>query len=172
MGKSRIVESGARGVLHPNRPTKMNQSLRLESERLARSWLRHDAAWLQDYLVASVEDPRLNLQSILTRHFLATAITGDRFAALMEQEYRFAAAMNWLRALAGRVGASGEFAIVLHALRHGADNAEGIEIPCYILQTFATLPATASDLTVPNYFELFLSSGQPEAASFTSSDSG
>jgi len=71
--------------------------------------MRHDAAWLEDYLVASVEDPRLNLQSILTRHFLVTALTGDRFVALMEQEYRFAAAMNWLKTFAERAGRSRGF---------------------------------------------------------------
>jgi SAM-dependent methyltransferase len=142
----------------------MNEALTQESEKLARSWMRHDAAWLQDYLVASVEDPRLNLQSILTRHFLATALTGDRFVALMEQEYRFAAAMNWLRELGKRAGTPEDFASVLHALRQGADNAEGIEIPHYLLRAFAALPAVAGDSAVPNYLEGFLSGGPLETS--------
>ena len=109
------------------------------------------------YLVAGVEDPRVNLQSILSRHFIARALTGERFNALLEQEYRFAAAMNWLTELARRLGDAGELELVLYALGRGADNAEGIEIPGFVVQTFATLPAIASGLTIPNYIESFLS---------------
>ncbi len=62
-------------------------TLQEESDKLARSWMQHDAAWLRDYLVAGVEDPRVNLQSVLSRHFLMHALTGERFSALMEQEF-------------------------------------------------------------------------------------
>jgi SAM-dependent methyltransferase len=119
--------------------------------------MRHDAGMLQDYLVAGVEDPRLNLQSVLSRHFLTRALTAERFAALMEQEYRFAAAMNWLAPLPRRLSDTAELELVLYALRRGADNAEGIEIPGFIVQTFAALPAAAGGLAIPNYIESFLS---------------
>ena len=119
--------------------------------------MRHDAGVLRGYLVAGVEDPRLNLQSILSRHFIARALTGERFSALMEQEYRFATAMEWLTELARRLGDAGEFELVLYALRHGADNAEGIEIPGFVVHTFAALPATIGGLIIPNYIESFLS---------------
>src|ERR1035438_7053215 len=122
--------------------------------------MQHDAGVLQGYLVAGVEDPRLNLQSILSRHFLARALTAERHSALMDQEYRFAAAMNWLTGLAGRLGDAGELELVLYALRHGADNAEGIEIPGFIVQSFAALPAAAGELAIPNYVESFLSGTQ------------
>jgi SAM-dependent methyltransferase len=138
----------------------MEPALQEETERLARSWLRHEAGMLRDYLVAGVEDPRLNVQSVLSRHFLARALTGERFSALMEQEYRFAAAMNWLAGLGERLPDAGELALVLHALRRGSDNAEGIEIPHFLLETFAALPAGAGALTVPNYIEAFLSGGE------------
>jgi len=72
----------------------MEESLKAESERLARSWMQHEAAGLRDYLVREVEDPRINLQSIFSRHFLLRALFGERFLWLMEQEYRFAASMN------------------------------------------------------------------------------
>ena len=132
-------------------------SLQAESDKLARSWMQHDAGMLRDYLVAGVEDPRLNLQSVLSRHFLARALTADSLSALIEAEYRFAAAMNWLTALAGRRGGAGELQVVLYGLRRGADNAEGIEIPGFIVQTFAALPATAGGWAIPNYIESFLS---------------
>jgi SAM-dependent methyltransferase len=132
-------------------------SLQEESDKLARSWMQHDAGMLRDYLVAGVEDPRLNVQSVLSRHFLARALTVGRFSALMEHEYRFAAAMGWLTELARRLGDAGELELVLYALRRGADNAEGIEIPGFIVRTFTALPATAGGLTIPNYIESFLS---------------
>lgn len=134
----------------------MELGLKEESDRLARSWLRHDARVLGDYLVAGVEDPRINLQSVLTRHFLARALAPGRFNTLMDQEYRFAVAMNWLMGLSGRLHHSEELELVLHALRQGADNAEGIEIPHFIGRTFQALPAEAHGLMVPNYVESFL----------------
>ena len=62
-------------------------SLQEESDKLTRSWMQHDAGMLRDYLVGGVEDPRLNVQSVLSRHFLTHTLTGERFGALMEQEY-------------------------------------------------------------------------------------
>ncbi len=135
----------------------MNPELQRESELLTRSWEQHEASWLRDYLVAGVEDPRLNLQSILTRHFLIRAIVGERFAAFMHEEYYFSAAMNWLGALGADVE---ERTAILHALRHGADNAEGILIPPFMLRLFARLPCSAHGITVLNYIEKFLE-GQP-----------
>ncbi len=144
----------------------MDPALELESKRLAQSWLQHDAARLRDYLVAGVEDPRINLQSILSRHFLLRVLAPGDCAPLMEEEYRFAAALNWLVQLAGRAADNQELLEVLHALRRGGDNAEGIEIPAFVGRTFARLPVHASGVTVPNYIEAFLSGariGSPQA---------
>ncbi len=138
----------------------MDEALRQESEKLARSWMRHDAGWLRDYLVAGVEDPRLNLQSIFSRHFVVRALAGDRFQALIEQEYRFSAVMNWLSQFAQQLRDPEEPQLILHALSRGADNAEGIEIPQFIVQSFSQLPATADGLTVPNYIAILLSGAQ------------
>jgi len=138
----------------------MNDLLKHETEKLARSWMKHDSAWLRDYLVATVEDPRINLQSILSRHFLVRELAGEEFGALMQHEFRFGAAMNWLMTLASRAGDPEEFRSVLHALQRGADNAEGIEIPQFVLQTFRALPATVSGLTIDNYIETFLLGSQ------------
>jgi hypothetical protein len=135
----------------------MDPSLAAESEKLARSWLRHDAGMLRQYLVSGVEDPRLNLQSVLSRHFLVRELTGNRFEPLLEQECRFAAAMNCLVTLAAQLRDPEEPDLVLHALRRGGDNAEGIEIPQFVAQTFGALPAVAGEFTVPNYIQQFLS---------------
>ena len=56
----------------------------------------------------------------------------------------------------GTWASADELALVLYGLKRGAANVEGIEIPDFILQTFAALPAIAGPLTVPNYVESFL----------------
>src|SRR5260370_25754578 len=126
----------------------MRDTLKLESEKLARSWMQHEPAKLRDYLVAGVEDPRINLQSILSRHFLVRSLFGEKFSALMDHECRFAAVMNWFTALDANSDPE-ELAVVFHALQLGADNAEGIQIPRFILKNFTSLPCSLGLLEVP-----------------------
>lgn len=135
----------------------LDDKLSLETEKLARSWLRHDAGWLDDYLVAGVEDPRSNLQSIFSRHFLVYALAGNQYEPLMDQEYRFAAALNWFLDLSRSVTDQEELGAVLHALKQGADNAEGLNIPRWVVRLFKSLPAEACGVQVPNYIEAWLS---------------
>jgi len=121
------------------------------------SWMQHEPEWLRDYLVQGVEDPRINLQSIFSRHFLVRALTDDRFSGLMEQECRFSACMNWLNRMVRReISEDRELEVVLHALRQGADNAEGLVVPAFIGRTFASLPAQDREFSIPNYIESFL----------------
>lgn len=134
----------------------MEEFLRQETERLVHSWRHHEASHLGSYLVAGVEDPRINVQSILTRHFLLEALFGGRFEELMEHELRFAAAMNWLRNRASELDAPEGRAALLHALRCASDNAEGLEVPAFLLRLFAELPANTGGVNVPNYIEDFL----------------
>src|SRR5712675_3657534 len=61
------LENG--GGLFQNRRT-MEKRLKRETAKLKKSWMQYDQAMLRDYLVEQVEDPRLNVQSILSRHFL------------------------------------------------------------------------------------------------------
>ena len=128
----------------------MDDSLRLETEKLARSWRQYDAPFLRDYLVADVEDPRLNVQSILSRHFLIATLFGEKFQELGLQELRFAGAMSWLARMARSSGGAEESRVVLHALEHGADNAEGLQIPHFISETFRSLPICLGELTILN----------------------
>lgn len=134
----------------------MEDFLKRETARLTRSWMRHDATQLGGYLVADVEDPRVNVQSILTRHFLLTARFASKFNDLMDQELHFAAAMNWLRGRAGELNTSEARAALLHALRRGADSAEGLEVPAFLRQLFGRLPGRAGHVPVPNYLESYL----------------
>jgi hypothetical protein len=134
----------------------MDPRLAEETGRLTRSWMQHDERWLHDYLVAGVQDPRLNVQSILGRHFLIEALFGDRFAALMEEELRFATVMDWLLKLVREAGDLEQLEAVHHALTRGADDAEGLAIPPFILKAYAALPQPTPGGTVPNYIEGFL----------------
>lgn len=126
----------------------MNEALKQETDKLVRSWMQYDEAFLRDYLVASVEDPRLNVQSILTRHFLVAELCDNRFADLMRHELRFAVTLNWL---VKHLTTVEERHAILHALKRGADNAEGDPIPDVISQTFAALPANVGEIHIPNY---------------------
>jgi SAM-dependent methyltransferase len=148
----------------------LNPDLSIETEKLTRSWARHEPEWLRDYLVAGVEDPRLNLQSIWSRHFLIRSLTGERFAALMDQEHRFAAVMDWLMRVARLEQDLESRAATLHALRQGSDNAEGLVIPRFVLRTFASLPAEAAGCPVPNYIQAFLGHDQEDDAQRTASE--
>ncbi len=105
---------------------------------------------------SSVEDPRINIQSILSRHFLLTAVYGDNFARLMQEELRFGAAMNCLCHMVEQLGDQSDLEAVLYALRHDADNADGIVIPGFVLQTFRSLESTGGAPATPNYVETFL----------------
>ena len=133
----------------------MQAALKEESEKLARSWMQHDAARLRDYLVADVEDPRLNVQSMFTRHFLVRELSGTQFNSLMEQECRFTAALNWLLHFLRRTGDRGELEFLLYGLQRNCDNVEGIEIPRFLLHQFSEL-STGGELSISNYIEAFL----------------
>lgn len=142
----------------------MEERFRIETENLRRSWMLHSRETLRDYLVQDVEDPRINIQSILTRHFLIKRLFGERFAELMEQELRFGLVVNWLlRLLDASVSARGLHAL-LDALLDGKDKAEGVKIPGYVSETFAGLavpnyicdllswaPVESTDVPIPDY---------------------
>ena len=113
-------------------------------EGLTRVWMRYDHKTLRDYLVYDVEDPRINIQSILTRHFLVKALFGEQFADLMEHELRFALVVNWLLGLFKKSVGTEQFHNILDALLAKKNKAEGLDIPQYVSETFAAL-------ALPNY---------------------
>jgi hypothetical protein len=143
----------------------VNERLQAETERLRQSWERHESTMLRDYLVADVEDPRLNVQSILSRHFVVEALVGDRFAALREQELRFAVALNWLQRWSKRGADAEDLAALRHALGRGADNVEGVQIPRFLSEACTALPVPADGLEIPNYLDALLSGAAAEAGS-------
>lgn len=131
----------------------LNDALRQETENLKKTWMQYDASMLRDYLVADVEDPRLNIQSILSRHFLLEQLgAGEKFATLREHEFRFAIFGNWILDLIKKHFDDESRAELLFALRQGADNFEDTAIPASVSQTFKKL----KDSPIPNYIETTL----------------
>ncbi len=122
----------------------MEEHFQKETERLVRSWSKHNSLVLRDHLVKDVEDPRINVQSILTRHWLINQLFGDKYDDLMEHEIRFALVMNWLLALLKKNVRTSQLQTILYCLIEKQNSAEGITIPSYVFETF-------SKLAVPNY---------------------
>jgi SAM-dependent methyltransferase len=67
---------------------------RAEHWLLQRTWGTGSAEMLDAYLVSGYQNPRINLQSVLERHFLVARVFGGGEASLMEQEVRFAIELN------------------------------------------------------------------------------
>lgn len=77
----------------------------VERVLLRRWWNSARADMLDTYLVSGYQNPRINVQSILLRHFLVRRLFGDEFATLMSEELRFAVELNEiLRARAAEAG--------------------------------------------------------------------
>ena len=55
-----------------------------------RAWAYRPPEILDTYLVSGYQNPRINVQSILVRHFLTRRLFGDEFDQLMDEEIRFA----------------------------------------------------------------------------------
>jgi SAM-dependent methyltransferase len=136
--------------------TSRNERLDKEAQRLAQSWMQCDAAMLRDYLVAGVEDPRRNVQSILMRHFLIVGFFGKRFAELLEQELRFSVVVNWTWQALKQIASEQDLHSVRHALEIGSDNADGLPIPRFLAKAVASLPGTFNGVAIPNYLEHIL----------------
>ena len=122
----------------------MEERFIIETENLKGVWQKHKGTVLRDYLIKDVEDPRINVQSILTRHWLIKQLFGDKFDELMEHEIRFAIVMNWFLRLLKKNIKTSQLQAILYCLIEKQKDAEGIEIPSYISETF-------SMLAMPNY---------------------
>jgi len=98
--------------------------------------MRREGRVLRDYLVQDVEDPRINVQSILTRHFLIGAAFGNRFDGVMDSELRFAVAANWLLGLLKSGVGRAQFDSLRVALLSGRTPAAGPAVPRCVSEAF------------------------------------
>jgi len=61
---------------------------------LQRMWARKPSEMLDRYLVSGYQNPAINVQSILLRHFLIRRLFGDAYDDVMEEEIRVAIELN------------------------------------------------------------------------------
>jgi SAM-dependent methyltransferase len=61
---------------------------------IERAWAHLPSEGLDAYLVSGHQNPRINVQSILVRHFLTRRLFGNDFDDLMDAEIRFAIGLN------------------------------------------------------------------------------
>ncbi|NGO39791.1 class I SAM-dependent methyltransferase [Limisphaera ngatamarikiensis] len=139
----------------------MDPSLQAETERLRHAWDRHDPAWLGQYLVRDVEDPRRNLQSILTRHFLLSTLQQPEWEPIFQAELDFAAALNWILNPAHGIATPDDRHLLRFGLQTGAANVEGIEIPPFLRRIYSQLPLRIGPVTVPHYLDAWLQRPEP-----------
>ncbi len=136
----------------PQKPA-LSEALREETYQLKAAWQRHDASFLQKYLIEDVEDPRINLQSILTRHFLMDRLFDDRYAEIMAHEIYFALTVHWLMGLLkskrSRAAVHMQTAAVLDALLADGRDSDTAAIPPFMAEAFGTL-------SLPNYISELL----------------
>jgi SAM-dependent methyltransferase len=67
---------------------------RAEHVLLRRTWGAGSADMLDAYLVSGYQNPRINVQSVLVRHFLLARLLGSGASDLMEEEIGFAIELN------------------------------------------------------------------------------
>jgi ubiquinone/menaquinone biosynthesis C-methylase UbiE len=139
----------------------MDEALQRESEKLTYAWMCHDQNILRDYLVQDVEDPRINLQSVLTRHYLLEQLLPPRFSEWKDSEIRFSTVMNWLLQRIKQNQRPEILQLTLYSLLE-EKNIEEVTIPDFIRQTFQDLPHDWDGLQIPDYISDILTGSPAE----------
>jgi SAM-dependent methyltransferase len=67
---------------------------RIERALLTKSWEHASRSALRGYLVSSLQNPVINVQSVLARHHFVRELYGDQFAGLMAEELQWASDTN------------------------------------------------------------------------------
>lgn len=135
--------------------------LRAESIALQDSWDRHEAGHLDRYLVSDVEDPRLNVQSILTRSLVADTLWPGAVDGLIDAEFRFGFALGWIL---GRLKAGEDRSRLLDAVLAEADAGGLPAVPRFVRETQRLLADAGHP--IPDYIgEALAHPGDPDADS-------
>jgi SAM-dependent methyltransferase len=101
--RDRALAAGA-GLVGPL-VSRLPRGGRTERLLLRLTWAATSAEMLDRYLVSGYQNPRINVQSILLRHFLVDRLFGRTFDELEEAELRFAVELNEaLRVRAAELG--------------------------------------------------------------------
>lgn len=65
-----------------------------EESKLKRSWAAYSPETLEAYLISGYQNPRINAQSIIARHFFVRQLFGSEFDELMQEELKFCVETN------------------------------------------------------------------------------
>jgi ubiquinone/menaquinone biosynthesis C-methylase UbiE len=71
-----------------------DEATRAEEKKLRKSWAKFTPDVLEEYLVTGYQNPRINAQSILARHFFVRHLFGSEFDELMKEELEFCVDAN------------------------------------------------------------------------------
>jgi len=105
-----------------------------ESERLGRAWMQYDSEELDRYLVTDAEDPRINVQSIISRAFLIDTIFPNEFTSLIREELRFGICLSFLlRAVKDSHASRPE---LLDAIQNESETCGDVIIPVYLRKAY------------------------------------
>lgn len=122
-------------------------TLQNETRLLQQAWEHYGHEHLDTYLVKDGEDPRINLQSILTRALFIDTLFGGEFDPLINEEFRFSVCMNWLL---GRLKSGAE----RPGLYEQIEADDGGDVPPYVRDANAYLQR--EDCAVEDYITMAL----------------
>ncbi|MHC4212109.1 MAG: class I SAM-dependent methyltransferase [Planctomycetota bacterium] len=139
--------------LWANKPVgklKLNsRDLTTESQRLQAAWMKYESQELDSYLVRDVENPRINIQSIISRAFLIDSVFANEFTDLIRQEFRFGICLNFILNVLKTKSSKVKRISILDALIDGQDVCCNIRIPSYLRDCFELLSDEKTDM--PDY---------------------
>jgi len=124
-----------------------------ENVGLMWSWDRYPREHLDTYLVADIEDPRINCQSILSRTLIADSLWPNEFTELIDAELRFGVVLSWILAQLHR-------GLSRHDLCESIDNNEDYACPQVVLETYQWLQS--DQCPIPDYMSAALERGNPD----------
>lgn len=101
--------------------------------------MRHEDVFLKDYLVSSVEDPRIHFPSILSRGLLVDYLQPETYRDLIWAEYRFGISMSYVLRTLQRRPSPRTRALLLEALVEGRDSFQAIPIPAWFRESWREL---------------------------------
>jgi SAM-dependent methyltransferase len=125
------------------------QDLTIESERLRAAWMKYDSEILDNYLVTDVEDPRINLQSIISRAFLIDTVFPNEFTKLIREEFRFSICLNCILNVLNTKRSQVSRISILDALIDGREACGNVKIPYYLRHCFELISCEKQEL--PDY---------------------
>jgi SAM-dependent methyltransferase len=122
------------------------KELAFESQHLRRAWQRYEVGHLDSYLVTGEQDPRINVQSIISRAFLIDSIWPDEFTALIQEELRFGICMSFVLRMLKDSKPEITRQSFLNALANHQNECGDFEIAPYFKSCYETLSSEDSQI--------------------------